>query len=162
MLRRTLGLGLIASLTACNSQTASAPPPATSAPAAPAVSLADFKGDWQGKSLANANLRLLVSDRVGFEYANMPMNMSAPTFQGNAMRLNFASGDGFIEVTRKSPTELNWRYQGSRPFVAGGPHAGGVKKPLMEGLNGRGGLDGRPFCFGELHLPIAVPGHRAI
>lgn len=31
------------------------------------------------------------------------------------MRVPFASGDGFIEVSRKSATELNWRYQGSRP-----------------------------------------------
>lgn len=81
-LLRALALTSALILGACNQQTASTPPPATSAPAAPTVSLTDFKGDWTGKSLANADLRLLVTDNVAFAYANFPQAMKAPHLRG--------------------------------------------------------------------------------
>lgn len=113
MHRRFVCLGLFASLAACNSQTASTPPPATSAPAAATVSLADFKGEWTGKSLAGANLRLLVGDRVGFEYGNVPTNTGEPQFIGNKMRVPFTAAGGWIEVSKRSATTLDWEFSGN-------------------------------------------------
>lgn len=113
--RRIFCLGLTSALplAACNSQTASTAQPVASAPAAPTVSLADFKGEWTGKSLINADLRLFVGDRVGFAYANVPTNTGEPQFIGNKMRVPFSVAGGWFEVSKKSATELNWEFSGN-------------------------------------------------
>lgn len=108
-------MGVIPFLAACNQEAANVPV-STAAPAT--VSLADFQGEWTGKSLAGANLRVIVQgDRVGYEYNNVPAGVEKPQFIGNKMRVPFASG-GWIEVSKKSATELSWEYPGNNPASA--------------------------------------------
>jgi len=113
MLRRTVFLAAVSLLAACNQETASAPVSTSGPPAPAAVSLADFKGEWAGKSLAGANLRLIVGDRVGFEYGNVPTNTGDPQFIGKKMRVPFTAAGGWIEVSKRSATTLDWEFSGN-------------------------------------------------